>query len=76
MIQGRIVVAVGSGLYDCHELLELGCGTVPGVYASLEFERILATIGPTSSQSRGHDGEAPPRSQSCAAWAASPRTCL
>ena len=56
---GAIIVAVGAGLYDCRELPELGYGTVPGVYTSLEFERIMAANGPTGGELRGHDGQAP-----------------
>ena len=56
---GAIIVAVGAGLYDCRELPELGYGTVPGVYTSLEFERIMASNGPTGGELRRHDGEAP-----------------
>jgi heterodisulfide reductase subunit A len=56
---GAIVVAVGFGLYDCRSLPELGYGTVPGVYTSLEFERILASNGPTSGELKQPDGSAP-----------------
>ena len=56
---GAIVVAVGSGLYDCRQLPELGYGTVPGVHTSLEFERILASNGPTSGELRSLDGATP-----------------
>ena len=47
---GAVVVAAGFGLYDCRNLPELGYGTVPGVYTSLEFERILASSGPTGGE--------------------------
>jgi len=56
---GAIVVAVGAGLYDCRKVPELGYGTVPGVYTSLEFERILAANGPTGGELRRHDGGEP-----------------
>ncbi len=56
---GAIIVAVGASLYDCRNLPELGHGTVPGVYTSLEFERIMASNGPTAGELRRHDGEAP-----------------
>ena len=56
---GAIIVAVGASLYDCRELPELGYGTVPGVYTSLEFERIMASNGPTGGELRGRDGQAP-----------------
>jgi heterodisulfide reductase subunit A len=47
---GAVVVVAGFGLYDCRSLPELGYGTVPGVYTSLEFERILASNGPTGGE--------------------------
>ena len=47
---GAIVVAVGARLYDCRELPDLGYGKVPGVYTSLEFERLLASNGPTGGE--------------------------
>ncbi len=56
---GAIVVAIGSALYDCRRLPELGYGSVPGVYTSLEFERLLASNGPTGGELRGMDGTAP-----------------
>ena len=56
---GAIVVAIGFGLYDCRNLPELGYGTVDGVYTSLEFERILASNGPTSGELKRPDGAAP-----------------
>lgn len=56
---GAVVVATGAGLYDCHRIPELGYGAVPGVYTSLEFERILASNGPTGGELRQPDGSAP-----------------
>jgi len=47
---GALVVAIGAGLYDCGALPSLGHGRIPGVYTSLEFERILADNGPTHGQ--------------------------
>jgi heterodisulfide reductase subunit A len=47
---GAIVVAVGASLYDCHQLPGLGYGSLPGVYTSLEFERLLARNGPTGGE--------------------------
>ena len=41
------VIAVGADLYDCSQLPALGHGSVPGVYNSLEFERLLARNGPS-----------------------------
>jgi len=56
---GAIVVAIGSGSYDCRELPQLGHGTVPGVYTSLEFERLLASNGPTAGELRTPRGSPP-----------------
>jgi heterodisulfide reductase subunit A len=56
---GAIVVAVGFGLYDCRSLPELGYGTVQGVCTSLEFERMLASNGPTGGNLRRPDDTAP-----------------
>ena len=57
---GAIIVAVGASLYDCRELPALGYGSLPGVYTSLEFERILARNGPTGGELPWRDaGEDP-----------------
>jgi heterodisulfide reductase subunit A2 len=56
---GAIVVAVGADLYDCRKLPGLGYGEVPGVYTSLEFERILASNGPTGGALASPEGTAP-----------------
>lgn len=56
---GAIVVAVGSSLYDCRKLPQLGYGAIRAVYTSLEFERILASNGPTGGELRSLNGEVP-----------------
>jgi len=56
---GAILVATGSGLYDCGKLPALGHGRIPGVYTSLEFERILAANGPTNGKICASNGQAP-----------------
>ena len=56
---GAIIVAVGAGLYDCSQLPELGYGNIPGVYTSLEFERIFAANGPTGGDLRLPNGDPP-----------------
>lgn len=56
---GAIVVAVGAALYDCSQLPGLGYGRLPGVYTSLEFERLLARNGPTGGELRLPDGTPP-----------------
>ena len=53
------MVATGFGLYDCRRVPELGYGTVLGVYTSLEFERILASNGPTGGELRQPGGNVP-----------------
>ncbi len=58
---GAIVMAVGSALYDCSQLPALGYGRLPGVYTSLEFERLLARNGPTGGALQPAGG-APPAS--------------
>jgi heterodisulfide reductase subunit A len=57
---GAIVIATGAGLYDISQIPNLGYG-LPGVYTSLEFERILAANGPTSGQIVLPDGRVPSR---------------
>ncbi len=47
---GAIVVAIGGNLFDARRLPELGYGTVPGVYTSLEFERMVASNGPSGGE--------------------------
>lgn len=56
---GGIVLAVGSALYDCSRIPALAYGRLPGVYTSLEFERILASNGPTGGELRAPGGGAP-----------------
>ncbi|HUI54976.1 MAG TPA: CoB--CoM heterodisulfide reductase iron-sulfur subunit A family protein [Bryobacteraceae bacterium] len=56
---GAIVVAVGATLYDCSRMPELGYGSLPGVYTSLEFERLLARNGPSGGDLLLPDGTPP-----------------
>jgi heterodisulfide reductase subunit A2 len=56
---GAILVAVGSDLYDCRNLPNLGYGRFPDVLTSLEFERILSASGPTEGHIRLSDGRTP-----------------
>jgi len=56
---GAIVVAIGASLYDCGGMPELGWGVIPGVYNSLEFERLLASNGPGGGELRGPAGGPP-----------------
>ncbi|MGC2061379.1 MAG: CoB--CoM heterodisulfide reductase iron-sulfur subunit A family protein [Thermodesulfovibrionales bacterium] len=56
---GAIVVAVGSDLYDCTKIPDLGYGRLGNVYTSNEFERIMASNGPTDGEIRTAAGNAP-----------------
>jgi heterodisulfide reductase subunit A len=56
---GAIVIATGATLYECRQVPELGYGQVPGVYTSLEFERLAAANGPTAGEIKNSDGKAP-----------------
>jgi heterodisulfide reductase subunit A len=56
---GAVVLAVGSSLYDCGRLPNLGYGRAPDVYTSLEFERIMSSSGPTGGEIRTGAGEKP-----------------
>ena len=58
---GAIVVAIGAGEYDCRNIPGLGYGKVPDVYTGSEFERILASNGPTDGELRTSQGK-PPKS--------------
>ena len=56
---GAILLAVGSNLYDCAQVPNLGYGKLPGVVTSLEFERILSASGPTGGEVKLADGTKP-----------------
>ncbi len=56
---GAIVIAVGAEVYDLGRLGNLGYGTLPDVYSSVEFERILAGNGPTGGALLTRAGKAP-----------------
>jgi heterodisulfide reductase subunit A len=58
---GAIIVATGSSLYDCSCLENLGHGRLPDVKTSIEFERLLASNGPTAGEVLKTNNE-PPRS--------------
>lgn len=47
---GAVILAVGSSLYDCANIPGLGYGSVKGVITSFEFERMMASNGPTGGQ--------------------------
>jgi heterodisulfide reductase subunit A len=56
---GAIIVAIGSDLYDCTKIPNLGYGKLSNIYTSIEFERILASNGPTDGAIRTAAGIAP-----------------
>ncbi len=56
---GSIILATGSALYDCGKISSLGYGKIPAVYNSIEFERILASNGPTEGKIETPDGKEP-----------------
>ena len=56
---GSIILATGSALYDCGKISSLGYGKIPAVYNSIEFERILASSGPTEGKIKTPDGKEP-----------------
>jgi heterodisulfide reductase subunit A len=57
---GAIIVATGYELFDPSALRAYGYGTHPDVLTSLEFERLLASAGPTGGEIvRPSDGEHP-----------------
>jgi heterodisulfide reductase subunit A len=58
---GAIVLAIGSGLYDCTKVPNLGYGKVPDIYTSMEFERIMAANGPSGGELNISSGR-PPKS--------------
>lgn len=56
---GAVIVAVGASLYDAGLIPKLGAGTVPDVYTSFEFERLLSSTGPTGGQLVTSSGKTP-----------------
>ncbi|MBF0328768.1 MAG: CoB--CoM heterodisulfide reductase iron-sulfur subunit A family protein [Nitrospirae bacterium] len=56
---GAIVVAIGSDTYDCTRIPNLGYGKIPDVHTGIEFERILASNGPTYGEIQTSQGTAP-----------------
>ena len=56
---GSVILATGSALYDSGKISSLGYGKIPAVYNSIEFERILASNGPTEGKIKTPDGKEP-----------------
>lgn len=59
---GAIIVATGFELFDPSSLSRCGYGKFPGVYTSMEFERLFASNGPTSGELVLRDGKSSPNS--------------
>lgn len=57
---GAIILATGSAIYDVSSLKALGYGSFPGVFTSLEFERLFASNGPTLGELTIRDTECVP----------------
>ncbi|MBI4691496.1 MAG: CoB--CoM heterodisulfide reductase iron-sulfur subunit A family protein, partial [Nitrospirae bacterium] len=52
-------LAIGSGVYDCKKIPNLGYGQIPDIYTGPEFERILASNGPTEGKIKTVKGKPP-----------------
>ena len=56
---GGIIVATGFELFDTSVLPQYGYGTLPEIYTSLEFERLLSQTGPTGGKLLMKNGKKP-----------------
>ena len=56
---GAIIVATGGALYDCSVFENLGYGSLPDVRTAFEFERMLASNGPSGGEVLCTSGEQP-----------------
>ena len=56
---GAIVIAIGADVYDCRNIPNLAYGKIADIYTSVEFERIIASDGPTSGEIVTSDGNNP-----------------
>ncbi len=59
---GAIILATGSSTFDLSSIPDLGYGTIPGVYAPMEFERLFASNGPTLGEIKLRESEKVPES--------------
>ncbi len=59
---GAVILATGSATFDLSSIPGLGYGTLPGVYAPMEFERLFASNGPTLGEITLRDSERIPES--------------
>lgn len=56
---GAVIVAVGSGTYDCKKIPNLAYGKMPDIFTGPEFERMLASNGPSGGELRTSSGTPP-----------------
>ncbi|HUN54201.1 MAG TPA: CoB--CoM heterodisulfide reductase iron-sulfur subunit A family protein [Smithella sp.] len=56
---GAVIVATGYNLMDTKPLVQYGYGKYPGVYTSLEVERLFNSAGPTGGKVTLRDGSEP-----------------
>ena len=56
---GAIIIAIGSTLYDCAQLPNLGFGSFDDIYTSHQFERLLSSTGHTEGKLQMANGESP-----------------
>ena len=59
---GAVILATGSATFDLSSIPDIGYGTLPGVYAPMEFERLFASNGPTLGEITLRDSEKIPES--------------
>ncbi|MDD4997811.1 MAG: CoB--CoM heterodisulfide reductase iron-sulfur subunit A family protein, partial [Syntrophales bacterium] len=59
---GAVIMATGYDLMDTSALTQYGYGKYPGVYYSLEIERLFNSAGPTSGKVVMRDGKSAPKS--------------
>jgi heterodisulfide reductase subunit A len=58
---GAIVLATGFDVFDAKRVPEYGYGAYPGVYTSLEIERLVNASGPTEGKVVMRNGKIPKR---------------
>ena len=56
---GAVLIAIGANLYDCNNLPNLGYSKLNDIYTNIEFERILASNGPTDGELILSNGKVP-----------------
>jgi heterodisulfide reductase subunit A len=58
---GNIILATGYDLFDARRMPQYGYGRLPGVFTSLEFERLCNAAGPTNGNIVQRDGKTVPQ---------------